>query len=46
VGEVLGFLGFQEGGTITTKGVVAFLIVNFFELFFRVAGFFEVVPVF
>jgi hypothetical protein len=38
-GEVLVFLGFQEGGKITTKGAVAFLIVSFFGLFFRAAGF-------
>jgi hypothetical protein len=45
-GEVLVLLGFQEGGKITTMGVVAFLIVNFFGFFLRVAVFFELVPVF
>jgi hypothetical protein len=38
-GVILARLGFQEGGRITTKGAVAFLMVSFLGLFFRAPGF-------
>ena len=41
--EVLARFGFQEGGNITIAGAVADLIVTFFCLGFRVAGFIGVI---
>lgn len=41
--EILVRFGFQEGGNITTAGAVADLIVTFFCLGFRVAGFIGVI---